>query len=263
MLWFDRLLDTRMPRPAPWGLYHIAWFVAALLFAFALRSQNDEKATRRIFAVFGWVAFALEALTQLSWGLSPDASGRLVWDYEWYAAPFQLCTTPIFVCILYPAFKSERVRAALRAYLAYFTFTGSLAVAAIPDTIYTQEVLINLHTAFLHLGALSVSLWLLIHGRAGRADFWGGYAVFLLFTGLALALDVLVYHVAPLGGETFNMFFISPYFVSTLPVFGTIWRTAPYPVFLLCYLVAFTLGGLIVLGAQQAALAVKSRLCRA
>jgi hypothetical protein len=47
------------------------------------------------------------------------------------------------------------------------------------------------------------------------------------------------------------MFYISPYFPCTLPVFSSIYSAVPYPVFLLLYIAAFLIGGGIVYGAAK------------
>ena len=41
---------------------------------------------------------------------------------------------------------------------------------------------------------------------------------------------------------TFNMFYISPFYNSSLPVFRDIQPNVPYPVFLLLYVTAFCIG---------------------
>lgn len=244
-----QLLDTRMQTPQPYGLFHIAWVLAALLAVFLLRNKSGEMYTRRVFAIYGWTALALEALKQFSWSFSYNAQGLLVFDYQWYAAPFQMCTTPAYVAVAYLFVRSARLRAALRGYLAYFTLLASIAVALLPNTIYTDEVLINVHTSFLHMGGLFLSLWLLVSGRVkSRRDFWDGYLVFLCFAGIALLMNIAVYHWFDLAkkGAFFDMFYISPYYISVVPVFSTLDSLLPYPLFLLMYLFAFLLGGVLV-----------------
>ena len=46
--------------------------------------------------------------------------------------------------------------------------------------------------------------------------------------------------------EEFNMFYISPYVKSSLVVFDIIWEKTPYPVFLLLYIIGFSLAGTLV-----------------
>lgn len=243
------VLGARMQRPEPYGVFHLLWVLAALFLVFLLRKQSGEKHRRIIFAIYGWTALALEALKQLSWSFSFSPAGVLVFEYQWYAAPFQLCTMPAYVAALYPFVRAPRLRAALRSFLAYFTILASICVALLPDAIYTEEVLINVHTSFLHMGGLFLSLWLLCSGQVrAKADFWGGYLVFLGLAGTALLMNILVYHLFDLKAKAalFDMFYISPYYLSPVPVFSTLDSALPYPVFLFLYVLAFLLGGLLI-----------------
>ena len=70
--------------------------------------------------------------------------------------------------------------------------------------------------------------------------------------GIAQLLNIVVYNAGWLNGQTFDMFYISPYFISSLPVFDTIDRNASFAVFMLTYLFAFFLGGGLVAFAQGA-----------
>ncbi len=250
---FIKLLKTEMTRPEPWGIFHISWLVAAVLLAWVLKRLKGEKVTERVFTIYGWTALILEALKQFSWSFTFTEAGGLVFGYQWYSAPFQICTTPAYVCVLYNFVKSSRLRSYLRAYLAYFTLIASIMVALVPNTVFTNEILINVHTSFLHIGALFVSVWLLESNRVdARQDFLGGYKVFFIFVGIAQLLNIVVYNAGWLNGQTFDMFYISPYFISSLPVFDTIDRNASFAVFMLTYLFAFFLGGGLIAFTQGA-----------
>ena len=61
-------------------------------------------------------------------------------------------------------------------------------------------------------------------------------------------MNIIIYNTGILNGETFNMFYISPYFISTLPVFDIIQQNVPYITYLLIYILAIATGGLIILG---------------
>ena len=61
--------------------------------------------------------------------------------------------------------------------------------------------------------------------------------IFLAFVTVALILNLSVYKylMANAMEDTFNMFFISPYFECVFPVLDLIQAYTPYPVFLLSY----------------------------
>ena len=70
--------------------------------------------------------------------------------------------------------------------------------------------------------------------------------VFLIFVEIAELMNIVVYNLGILNGENFNMFYISPYFISTLPVFDVIQENVPYLVYLIIYILALIMGGIII-----------------
>ena len=73
--------------------------------------------------------------------------------------------------------------------------------------------------------------------------FWvQGIYVFVVFVLIAFLMNVSVYNIlASLGiYETFNMFFIGPYYPCSLPLLSLIYPLVPYVVFLLIYVLGFT-----------------------
>ena len=70
--------------------------------------------------------------------------------------------------------------------------------------------------------------------------------MFLVFVIIAEILNICIYNSGILNGETFNMFYISPYFISSLPVFDIIQQNVPFIIFLLIYIIAINIGALIV-----------------
>ena len=59
-------------------------------------------------------------------------------------------------------------------------------------------------------------------------------------------MNILVYNSGILNGETFNMFYISPYFESSLPVFDKIQLATPYSIYLVIYVALLSLGGFMI-----------------
>ncbi|MBQ7455041.1 MAG: YwaF family protein [Clostridia bacterium] len=233
-------LQYEIERPRSWGAFHLFWIALCALVTLLLlrhKPKNREKYLKSILGVFGFTALALEIAKQVIW--SYDG----IWHYQWYAAPFQLCTTPIFASLIALFLPRCRARDNLLSYMAFVTILGSVATAVYPESCFVPTLLVDVHTMFLHLGGLCVSLCLLAREvDFSRKSFRGGFCVFLIFAGVAEALNVAVYHSGVLNGETFNMFYISPYFISALPVFDAIQQSVPFPVFLLAYLAAMFLG---------------------
>lgn len=249
---FLYFLQGEMERPKSYGWYHILWIIISLVFIiyFYLRkNKNNEKTLKTILLIYGFGSFILELLKQLIWAFNYDPITNIVtWNYTWYAAPFQLCSTPIYVSLICLFLKKNKLRDALLSYMAYITILGSLATFIYPEDVFVRDILINIHTMFLHCGSLVVSIYLLI-SREVKINFkslLSGYKVFLIFALIAEILNLIVYNSGILNGATFNMFYISPYFISSLPIFNIIQEKVPFIIFIMLYLFAIFMGSLII-----------------
>jgi len=69
-----------------------------------------------------------------------------------------------------------------------------------------------------------------------------------------MALNIGVYHLFQHLGmdDTFNMYFISPYFDCTLPILSIIYPLVPYPLFLVMYILGFSLIAALMYYVQRA-----------
>ena len=256
MKFFEKILyalQAQMETPKPWGWFHIMWIVLvviSLAILFNLRKKYSNKQLKIVLGIYGIIALILEVTKQIIWSFNYNEITNIVtWDYQWYAAPFQLCTTPIFASIICLFLKeNSKIRKGLLAYMAYVTILGSFMTMIIPDSCFTSDIVINIHTMWLHLGSLVVSIYLLMSGavKIDKQTFKSAFYVFLVFVIIAEILNIGIYNSRILNGETFNMFYISPYFTSTLPVFNIIQENVPFMLFLLIYIIAISLGGLTV-----------------
>ena len=162
-------LGATMEEPMAFGAFHllcIGIMVVMILILFLLRHKHSEKQLKIVIGVYGIVAFILELLKQISWSYNYDLTYNIVtWDFTWYSAPFQLCTTPIFVTLICLFLKKCKIRDALLSYIAYVTILGSISTILIPDSCFVSDVLINVHTMWLHLGSFVVSVYLLASGH--------------------------------------------------------------------------------------------------
>jgi len=245
-------LQAEMPCPVPYGWFHFMWIgliVVSLLVLYKLRKKYSEKQLKIVLSIYGVIAFILELTKQIIWSYNYDvATGIGSWDYQWYAAPFQLCTTPIYVSILCLFMKKTKLRDSLLSYMAFITILGGLMTVIIPNSCFVETALVNVHTMWLHCGSLVISLYLLFSGevKIKICNLKNAAIVFLIFLSIAEILNISTYNLGVLNGEEFNMFYISPYFISSLPVFNTIQQSVPFVIFLLLYIVAIIGGGLII-----------------
>lgn len=245
-------LQGTMERPKPFGWFHLLWIgltIISIVLLYKRKDKYSEKQLKTVLLIYGLVAFALEVTKQIIWSFEYDASiGIGTWDYQWYAAPFQLCTTPIYVSLICAFLKPSKLRKSLLSYLTFVTILGSLITIIIPDSCFVETIEVNIHTMWLHCGRLVVSAYLLMMGEVECKfeNLKNAFLAFLGFVVIAQVLNIGIYHSGLLQDETFNMFYISPYFISTLPVYNVIQQNVPFILFLLFYISTILLGAFVV-----------------
>ena len=255
MNWFEKLLynlQGTMETPLPYGWFHMSWILltlVAIIILFLLRKKYNEKQLKIVLGIYGIITFILELTKQLIWSFNVDLNTlAITWDYTWYAAPFQFCTTPMYVSLICLFLKKNKIRDSLLSYIAFYTILGSFMTIIIPSSCFTSDILINIHTMYLHCGSLVLSVYLLIikEVKINYNNLLFGFIVFLIFVIIANTLNISFYNLGILGDETFNMFYISPYFISSLPVYNTIQEHLPYVFYLMIYIISIFLGGNII-----------------
>ena len=139
-------LQTPMEDPKPFGWFHlmcIAIMTIVIVILFLRRKKHDEKQLKLVLGIYGIIAFFLELLKQISWSYSIDSVYNIgTWDYTWYSAPFQLCTTPIFVTLICLFLKKGRLRDSLLSYVAFITIWGSFTTIILPDSCFVTNKMI-------------------------------------------------------------------------------------------------------------------------
>lgn len=249
---FILLMQKEMIEPLPFGWFHILCIIlmcAACGVCWLIHNRHSERQLKCVLAVYAIPTMILEILKQISWSATVTTNG-IVWDYQWYAFPFQLCTTPLIVCLICLFLKKNIVRDALLSFVAFITILGSIAVIVYPTDCFTTDIMVNIHTTYLHFGSFVVSCYLLFSREIDMKlkYFIKAIYVFIIFVMTANSMNVLIYQSGILSGETFNMFYISPYFISSLPVFNQIQQEVPYLVFFVIYIFVLSCGGLLIYG---------------
>lgn len=168
------------------------------------------------------------------------------WAYQWYVFPFQFCSTPMYVCLLASLVKKGKFQDCLFAFLATFSIFGGLSVMLMPGDVFMSFIGINIQTMVHHGGMIIVGV-VMYTSRACKLEHKSilkAGAVFLSLVSIAVLLNcVYVWG----GTATCNLFYISPFFPSTLPVFSTIYTQVPYVIFLLLYVLSFIFIAYVIL----------------
>ena len=270
---FEKLisfLESGTVVPKPYGIFHLVSVAITALITFLLIKyfkDCDDKTLRKLVLSF-WIAFIILEIykqTHMSFHFN---DGDPYWDYQWYAFPFQFCSSPHFILPFVIFMKDGKVRDACISFMSFYCFVAGVSVFLVPTDVFTEVIGNNIQTMYHHGMQIVFGIYFMVHVRKKLSFKYltSGLTVLASLIAVALVLDVAIYKYFMANGidETFNMFFISPYFPCTLPVLSSIYAAVPYPVFLLLYISAFLIGGGIVyLAAMGTRALVTKKKCAA
>lgn len=258
-------LDGNMATPSSFGWFHLlcVMIVVSLCVWAILKARNlSDKAFRRTLGITAGVLLALEVYKQLNFSYDPTNDS---WSYEWYAFPFQFCSTPMYVMLAAALIPQEKIRKSLYSFLATYALFAGCAVMVYPNDVFIETIGINIQTMIHHGMMVVIGVFMYASGKVQFSHKTVLHALPTFLTLVAIALTAnLLYGKFGDPEQTFNMFFISPYYACTLPILSLIYGKIPYLVFLFCYVVGFSaaayLTSLLVLGTKTAYAKIKHKL---
>lgn len=252
-----KILDTQMDVPRPYGWYHIFCLIltaALTVFAIYRGRHHDEKTVRRV--VF-WTAVAvalLEVYKQINFTFGDGSAAA---NYQWYAFPWQFCSTPMYIGLLTGLFRQGKIHRALCSYLATYCVFAGAAVMFYPVTVFIGTVGINIQTMVCHGSMVVIGGYLLGSGyvKIEPRTLLRAMPVFVICVTVAGILNQVAQN---RGITSFNMFFISPYVECELPVYSLVHDVLPFPLNRMIYVLGFTLAA----GAMLMIAGGIARICR-
>lgn len=246
---FVAWLQPTMTTPEMYGLFHIISLLLVIIITTLLcwRCRNcSEKAFKWIITGCWILMVVMELYKQLVFSMDV-VDGKAVWDYQWYAFPFQLCSTPLYTLPIIAFCKEGKFRDSVIAYICTFALFGGLVTMFYPSTVFIKLIGINIQTMTHHGLQVILGVFILVHERKRLSlrFFVNGIYVFLVAFGIAM-ISNLIFHAV--SSETFNMFYISPYYETLFPL--TILYDIHYALFIIFYIVGFIVAAFGVYCAQ-------------
>ena len=249
---FIQILDAKMTEPTLFGWFHILWLLITVASAVLLDRYCKEGDSNRIRRVVLWTAIiviALEIYKQFNYTFSVDG-GRIVADFQWYAFPFQFCSTPMYFGLLAGLTKKGKVHESLCAYLATYAVFAGAAVMIYPGDVFIETIGINIQTMICHGSMIVVGVCLFVSGYVKTC--WKTVLKAMPVFAVTVGMAAIINEIAALSGllkteKNFNMFFISRHTESTLPIYGTVHEAVPFPLNLVIYILGFTAAASVML----------------
>lgn len=240
-------LKATMTTPTNYGWFHLmfmALLIVGCVFAVKYARHSSAKTMRIVLIVASSIMILFEIYKQIVFTFNV-VDGQIVSHYQWYAFPFQLCSTPMYVMLIAGLCKPSKFQRSLTAYLALFSLFGGLCVYLYPNDVFTTIIGINIQTMIHHGLQIAIACFLLSYYRneLNFKFYLKSLPVFAVTVAIAMGLNLI----APMiTTDTFNMFYISPYYACTLPILNMLYPLMPYPLFLCMYVIGFCLVSYII-----------------
>ena len=244
------ILDADMAVPTMYGWFHLLFFVGAVAIGVLLCKYKKPTAVfvNKLILFMALLSILLEVYKQINYTFSYDGI-KITGDYQWYAFPFQFCSTPMYVGVLAGILRKGKVYESLCTYLATYALFAGLVVMIYPAQVFISTIGINIQTMICHGSMLTVGIYLLGSGyiKAEHKVVLKAVPVFAVLVIVATILNEVAAATGLLERETFNMFFISPHCEGTLPVYSMVQKFVQYPWCMFIYVAIFTLAAYIML----------------
>ena len=255
---FDTIMQFfkgTMKTPGNYGWFHLLSLaiIIGLTVFLCIKFRNCSDAIFRRILLIGWILIiVLEVYKQIAYVGFHGEPGSYRWEYQWYAFPFQFCSTPHYVLPFIIFCKPGKLRNACMAFMTTFGLFAGIAVCLYPNDVFVSQTGINIQTMVHHGSQVVFGIFIAVYNRQRFNIKW--YLTSLPVFGVLVAVAMLLNGIVPLwigADHTFNMFFVSWRFPSTLPVLNMLYQdvsnpNVPYPLFLLLYLIGFALAAFVI-----------------
>ena len=203
---FESISWPMEPFPA-YGAFHILYtligFALCALAAWKLRRISDKAA--------GWMLFGLGLLLAVSEVLKQLFYFFVMRDnsYSWGDFPFQLCSIPMYMCLIVPWLKPGKLQRGMFSFMVLYNLLGGAISFTEPSGLLLDHWFLTIHALIWHMLLVFIGLFVCFSKRGGnrRSDYVGATWTFIALCGIAFSLNCFVQLVL---GESMNMFFVGP-----------------------------------------------------
>lgn len=232
-----------MSTPAPYSFIHIAFTLAGVFGAvfaavcLASKCKNNPAKAISVTTICGIILALGESYKQLFLYVVVNQG-----SFDWWYFPFQLCSTPMYLCLCLPAVKkSLAVRQTVCTYLQDFCLLGGIMALLEPSGLLHPYWVLTLHGLLWHILLIFLGLFCCLSRISGHGKREYAKTLFLLgfFCLIALCINIIT------KGQA-DMFYISPYYPVTQIFFNQISLNYGTLAGILLYLASICLGGFLL-----------------
>ncbi len=267
MFYYDLVTDWKWVNNSPtnYSWFHLMWIMIMILVcvlsSLFIAKKNDKKIDDKFVFSIGLILLIAELYKQVFLTLEEG-------HYQWYQFPFQFCSIPMYVAFVAPLIKNEKIKDAMYIFLSSYGLLAGMSVMVYPDTVFhTEYITLLIHTMLWHSSMVVMGIYLVVARKYGKKykELIPASIIFIIIVMIAVIANIVGYEIyfkfpeRNIYDESFFLLYVSPYYPTPLPVLSNIKEIVPYPVFLLSYILFFSLGVLIL---WSALIGIRKLFCR-
>ncbi len=202
-----------MTKPEAYGPFHLSFFfiglAVSIISAWCLR-KCGKKGNRVILTSIGLILFVTEVYKQLFYTFIIGGG-----KYQWWIFPFQLCSIPMYFCLIVPYLRDGPVSRGMYSFMLAFNLMSGAVSFTEPSGLVHEYWTLTLHAFIWHMLLIFVGLYIGFSGKAGQkiSDFKYAVSTFFVLCIAAFLFNIAFWHMpAATDNPTghMNMFYIGP-----------------------------------------------------
>lgn len=243
--WLESIMAAtawEMTKPAAYGPFHLTFtslgVFLCILIARKLRHVSERGNQIVLFSV-GMFLAVTEIYKQLFYTFYLEDH-----TYNFGIFPFQLCSVPMYLCLIAPFLKPGKIRDGMYHFMTTYNLLGGIMAFIEPSGIVHGYWTLTLHAFLWHMMLVFIGVYLIASGRFAktRRNYYSATVTFLVLAVIAFSINLIFWEAS---NGRINMFFVGPR-NSSLMVFKDISKRFGWYISTLLYIPTVCLGAFIV-----------------
>ena len=230
--------------PEMFGSIHLAILAGIIVLSFlfyVLMKNRKQQTLIRILGILGLIMVIGEVWKQWFVPRYVYTDGPSTWFFPW-----QLCSMAMYCSVLMPFLKGK-IQDTVLTFVATYSLLAAIIALVLPYDMLRPQIWLFVH-GFLYHGIMVIECIaaILILRQRPKVSFTPAIMLFAMMAVIAEAINIISHHIINNTHVEANMFYITPYYPTTQPIFHEISVALGILPGILIYLGAITAGSYLL-----------------
>lgn len=234
---FLHFLQGEMEIPGVFSWFHFVMLIPILITTFLISYffiDAKEKTYKRILLIFWIILIVFETFKQILKAFHYGSPSY--WEYSVRDFPFSICSMILYLTPVILFVNKEKhpvIVDTVNGYLCLISLFMGLLVCIYTKMVMTNMIFINVQSLVHHGIQVIVGVYIFVWNRKNITihTTYRALIAFVITAAIAIIINVSFYP------HFINMFFITPMYITNLPVGNIIQEKAGYAVYLILFLI--------------------------